>query len=144
MSATFLTDLKNVVVGGVSILPQTYSTAGTKTGSAVDLLTADGPVSLLAVTGDCGDANTNFYFRLTECDTSGGTYTTMADSTSDTYTGATAGDNLMVVVSSAKRTKRYVKAECVIATTGTASVPVSVAVLARKKIVGTGDGSITS
>lgn len=144
MSATFLTDLKNVAVGGVSILPQTYSTAGTKTGSAVDMDLSDGPVHLIAVTGDCGDANTNFYFRLTECDTSGGTYTTMADSTSDTYTGATAGDSLMVVVSSNKRTKRYVKCECVIATSGTASVPVSVMVMGRKKIVGSGTGYITT
>lgn len=143
MSSTFLTDLKNTITGDVSIVPQNYNSAGTKVGAAIDCLDADGPIHALVVTGDCGDADTNFYVKLTECATSGGTYTDIPGSTSSTYTGATAGDSLMVAVSTNQRTMRYVKAVVVIATTGTADVDIAVAVLSRKKIVGTGAGYIT-
>lgn len=144
MSATFLVDLKNALEGGVSIVPQNYNTAGTKNGTAIDMQDSDGPIHALVMTGDCGDANTNFYVKLQESDASGGTFTDVADSTSATYTGATAMDNLMFAVSTNKRTLRWVRAVVVIATTGTADVDIAVAVQGRKKIIGSGGGSYTT
>lgn len=144
MSSTFFTDVKNALEGDVSIVPQNYSTAGTKTGAAVDMQLSDGPVHALVMTGDGGDADTNWYVKLQESDASAGTYTDIDGSTSSTYTGATAGDSLFFATSTNKRTLRYVRAVVVIATTGTADVDIAVAVLGRKKILGSGAGNYTT
>lgn len=143
MSNTFLADLKNAMSGGVSIVPQNYATAGTKNGTAVDMQLTDGPVHAVVMTGDCGDADTNFYVKLQESDSSSGTFTDIADSTSSTYTGASAGDSLFVATSTNKRALRWVRAVVVIATTGTADVDIAVAVASRKKLIG-GNGAYTT
>jgi hypothetical protein len=143
MSATFFTDVKNTGLLGASIVPgTTISTNTTTDGTAVDCQLTEGPITGFFLTGDAGDASTTLTFSLVECDTSGGTYTAIADGALATRAGsATANDNLAVCVTATKRTKRYVKCRVVTAGGGTPSVPVAAFVLGRKKIVGTGDGS---
>src|SRR5581483_1039345 len=144
MSATFLVDLAHTLEGDVSIAPQNYSTAGTKTGSFVDLLGSDGPVHAFVMTGDCGNADTSFYVKLQESVDGTNDITDVADSTSSTYSGASGMDNLLFAVSTNKRTKRYVRAAVVIATSGTADVDIAVGVFGRKKIAGSGAGTYTT
>lgn len=146
MSATFLVDLEHAVLTGPSILPGvTISTDTTTSGSAVDCLTAEGPVSGVFCTGNAGDASTTLVFKLTECDTSGGSYTDIADGTASTLAAsASANDNLVSIITATKRTKRYVKCAVVTAGGGTPSVPVTAFVMARKKIAGSNTGTYTT
>jgi len=146
MSSTFLVDVANVSMVGASVVPGTTINSDTTTdGSAVDCLDVDGPITGVFLTGNAGDASTTITFSLVESDTSGGTYTAMTDGALATLAGsATANDNLVKVVTSAKRTKRYVKCRVVTAGGGTPSVPCAAFVLGRKKIVGTGTGYSTT
>lgn len=144
MSNTFFADVKNAMVGGVSITPQTYSTAGAKTGTAVDMQLSDGPVHAVVITGTCGDANTTFVVKLQESDTTtSGDFTDFTSSESTLTYAGTDGSNLFYAVSSNERTKRYVRVVVTIATTGTASTIIAAAVLGRKKIIG-GSGTYTT
>lgn len=146
MSSSFITDLANVSSVGASIVPGTTITTDTTTdGSAVDCLDMDGSVTGVFLTGNAGDASTTLTFSLVESDTSGGTYTAMTDGNLSTLSGsATANDNVVRLVTSAKRTKRYVKCRVVTAGGGTPSVPCAAFVLGRKKIAGTGTGFSTT
>lgn len=141
MSATFLVDLANTYLSGPSIVPgTTITSATTTTGSAVDLLGAEGPVHLLLMTGATGDATLTLDAKLIESDTSTGTYTDVTGSSMTQITGSTAGDNQVIFVSTGKRTKRYVKAAVVTAGSGTLSVALAATVISRKKITGSGAG----
>lgn len=144
--STWLTDIEGVALLGASIVPGTTISSDTTTdGSAVDCLTGEGPVTVFFATGNSGDASTTIQFIVVESDTSGGTYTAVADGTNTALAGsATANDNLVVAITAAKRTKRYVKARVVTAGGGTPSVPVTAFVATRKKLVGTGTGTLTS
>lgn len=144
MSNTFFADVKNGMVGGVSITPQTYSTAGAKLGAAVDMSNSDGPTHAIVMTGTCGDANTTFVVKLQESDdTVSGNFTDFVQSESTLTYAGTDGSSVMYAVSSNQRTKRYVRAVVTVATTGTASTIISVGILGRKKTIG-GSGSYTT
>lgn len=144
MSNTFFSDVKNAMVGGVSITPQTYSTAGAKTGIAVDMQLSDGPVHAVVTTGTCGDADTTFVVKLQESDTTtSGDFADLNSSESTTTYAGTLGSNLFYAVSSNQRLKRYIRAVVTVATTGTASTIISVGILGRKKIIG-GAGNYTT
>lgn len=146
MSFTYLNDVEGVALLGYSIVPgTTISTDTTTDGTAVDCLTTDGPVSVFFCTGNSGDADTTIQFKVIECATSGGSYSVVSDGTNTALAGsATANDNLVVVITAAKRTLRYVKARVVTAGGGTPSVPVTAFVMGRKKISGEGTGTLTS
>lgn len=146
MSATFLTDLKNVSQTGYSIVPgTTISTDTTTSGTAVDCNLTEGPISGVFLTGNAGDSATLIQFKLQECATSGGSYTDIADGVNSALAGsATLNDNLVTIITAAKRTLRYVKAVVVTSGGGTPSVPVAAFVLGRKKIVGSGAGNYTT
>ncbi len=146
MSATFLTDVEGVALLGYSIVPGTTISSDTTTdGTAVDCLTADGPVTVFFCTGNAGDADTTIQFKVIECDTSSGSYSVVSDGSNDALAAsATANDNLVVAITAAKRSKRYVKARVVTAGGGTPSVPVTAFVMSRKKISGSGTGTLTT
>lgn len=96
------------------------------------------------LTGNAGDGSTLIQFKLQESDTSGGSYTDIADGVNTALAAsATANDNLVVVISAAKRSKRYVKAVVVTSGGGTPSVPVAAFVMGRKKITGSGQGYVS-
>lgn len=135
-------DLENAALLGNSI-HATISTDTSTVGTAVDCLLSDGPIHAIISTGNCGDASTSFYVKLTECATSGGSYTDISGALSATYTGATLGDNLALAVSTPYRSLRYVKAVVVTSGGGTPSVPIAVTILGRKKISGTGTGYVS-
>lgn len=140
---TFLLDLENGTKLGPSILPGTTITTDTTTsGTAVDCLEVDGPVTGLFFTGNSGDASTTIVFKLTECDTSGGTYTDIADGVNSALAGsATLNDNLFTAITCNKRTKRYVKCAVTTAGGGTPSVTICAGVIGKKKITGAVGGS---
>lgn len=146
MSATFLVDLENVAFKSYSIVPgTTISTDTTTSGTAVDCLTVEGPVTGVFCTGNAGDGSTLITFKLQECDTSGGSYTDISDGADAALAASTtANDNLVTFITARKRTKRYVK--CVVVTSGggTPAVPATAFVLARKKIVGSNTGTYTT
>jgi hypothetical protein len=141
MPATFLVDLKNVAVGGVSVLPQTIGSATTVNGDAIDMQLSEGPIHLVVVTGDCGDSTLTLDAKLQESVDGSNNFTDVTDGAMAQLAGATGGDKKMVVVSTAKRTKRYVRAVVTTAGGGTLSAPVAALVLGRKKISGTGTGT---
>jgi len=146
MSATFLTDLENVALTGAGHVPgTTISTATTTLGTAVDCQAMEGPISGIFLTGNVGDATLTLQFKLQESDTSGGSYTDIADGVGSVSTAsASANDNLVTIITATQRTKRYVKTAIVSAGGGTLSAPVASAVVGRKKIVGSSTGTYTT
>jgi len=145
MSATFLVDLATNTKLGYSIVPgTTISTDTTTSGTAVDCQLTDGPIHGFFCTGNAGDATTTVQFKLTESATSGGSYSDIADGVKTALAGSTTlNDNLVTVVSAAKRKMRYVKCVVVTAGGGTPNVPVAAFVMGRLKISGTGTGYVT-
>ncbi len=142
MSATFLTDLKNAIVAGTTIAPQTISSATTTNGLAVDMQLSDGPIHLVVTLGDCGDATSTLAitFQESATTTSGDFGDITGGPTLTTTASATANDNTVFALSTNLRTKRYIRA--VLTTlTGSVSFIVAVAVVGRKKILGSGSGN---
>lgn len=134
--ATWIGDFANQAVVGISIPAQAALTT-TTTGSAVDLLLAEGPVTLMVNCGvvDFTTTDETYVFKLTESATSGGTYTDITGATTSvTATGTTK------MVTTTKRTLQFIK---VVATLGgtTPSFLGSAVVLAQKKILG-GSGTV--
>jgi len=138
MPATFIADLKNQGMGAASIAPVT-APGSTVTGDSVDLQLSDGLVNVLLVTGAL----------------SGGTAPTLAvkvqeSSDNSTWTELKAYDTLSGADLSGQfqflgkllRTKQYVRAVAVVTGSPTA-LPLSVIVLAGKKIAGGGNGALT-
>ncbi len=146
MSATFFTDVEHVALLGASIVPgTTISTDTTTDGTAVDTLLTEGPITGFFLTGNSGDATSTITFSLVECATSGGSYTAITDGALTTRTGSTTtNDNLAVAVTATNRTMRYVKCRVVTAGGGTPSFPTAAFVMGRRKIVGTGTGTVTA
>jgi len=142
MSYSFAGDLQHTGFFGASVLPQTIASNTTVNGSAVDCQTADDHISAVYTTGDCGDATTTITIFLTECDTSGGSYTAISGATLTLTGSATANDSLAGAISTRLRSKRYVKANVTTASGSSISVPISVLVEGRKKITG-GAGYVT-
>jgi hypothetical protein len=142
MSFSFPGDLKNTTLLGYSIVPGTTISSDTTTsGTAVDCLLVEGPMTAFFLTGNAGDGSTLIQFKVQESDTSGGSYTDVTDGVlTARAASATLNDNLVIPITFAKRTKRYLK--CVVVTSGggTPSVPCAAFVLGRLKISGSGTG----
>ncbi len=145
MSATALLDVQHVGLLGHSIAPgTTISTDTTTDGTAIDMQLSDGPITGFFHLGAAGDGTSVIQFKLIECDTSGGSYTVIADGTATALTAsATANDNTVTALTATKRSMRYVKARVVTTGGGTPSFAVSSFVLGRKKITGSGTGYVS-
>lgn len=104
-------------------------TASTKTGSAVDLQDYEGDIAL-SLDAEAGGSGITYAVKLTESDTSGGTYTDVSGAAFTTTTANTALVEQLVVNSD--ETKRFIK--CVVTVAGgTGAGAVSVLGLAAPK-----------
>lgn len=103
-----INDLVNNAGGGVSIKPGVTPLTGTTvtTGGAVDCQQLDGPIHGEFILGDTANSPDSFTAtcKLTECDTSGGSYTDIATQSSLVLTAAGTRGFVRGI-----RTKRYVK-----------------------------------
>jgi len=103
--------------------------AATGTGSAVDLLDYEGDIAVI-LDAEAGGAGITYAVKLTESDTSGGTYT---DVTGGAFTTTTANTALVEKISvNTDGMKRFVKASVTVAG-GTGTGAVSVVALGSKK-----------
>ncbi len=121
-----------------------YSTISTETdtdGVAIDTQLYEGPLHLFAIIGNSGDGSTVITVKLVECATSGGSYTAIDGSSEVLTASATANDSSTVMVKGENQL-RYVKSR-VVTLGGTPSVPIALALFARKKIGG-GSGVLTT
>ena len=138
MPATFIADLKNQGMGAATIAPVTAPGA-TVTGATVDMQLSDGVVNVLLVTGTL----------------SGGTAPTLAvkvqESSDDSvWTDLKAFDTISGADLSGQfqflgkllRNKQYLRAVATVTGTPTA-LPLSVVIIAGKKIAGIGNGALT-
>lgn len=139
MSAAFAGDVKNTAFLGVSVLPQTISSATTVNGSAVDAQTSDDILSLVYCTGNVGDGSTVITIKIQESDASGGTYADITGATVTLAASASANDNLCAAISTRLRSKRYVRG-VVTTAGGTPSVPIAAHFIGRKKITHSNTG----
>jgi hypothetical protein len=136
MPSTFLVDFPNAYVGDASIRPQAALTASAN-GGGVDMLKAEGPVTLLVANGatDFASLDETYVVKLQESDTSGGTYADI----SGAPTVAVSAANALAAVATQLRTKRWVRAVVTIGGT-TPSILIAAVVFALKKTSGTGGG----
>jgi len=87
----------------------------TATGSAIDLRDYVGDIKVILSTSAGGGADHTLNVKLTECDTSGGSYTNVAGAAFTEVTNAADATESLTV--SADSLKRYVKAVATIAGT---------------------------
>ena len=112
----------------LSLLANDVVTA-TGAGSAVDLLDYEGDIAVI-LDAEAGGAGITYAVKLTESDTSGGTYT---DVTGGAFTTTTANTALVEKISvNTDGMKRFVKASVTVAG-GTGAGAVSVVALGSKK-----------
>lgn len=103
--------------------------AATATGSAIDLLGYEGDMAVL-LDAEAGGASITYAVKLTESDTSGGTYT---DATGGAFTTTTANTaSLQKITVNVTSLKRFVKATATVAG-GTGAGAVAVIGLASAK-----------
>jgi len=88
-------------------------TTGTKTGSAVDLQDYEGDIAL-SLDAEAGGSGVTYAVKLTECDTTGGTYTDVSGAAFTTTDADTALVEQLVINSD--ETKRFIK--CVVTVAG--------------------------
>jgi hypothetical protein len=104
-------------------------TTATKTGSAVDLQDYEGDIAL-SLDAEAGGSGITYAVKLTECDTTGGTYTDLSGAAFTTTTANTALVEQLVVNSD--EAQRFIK--CVVTVAGgTGAGAVSVLGLAAPK-----------
>lgn len=126
--STFLNDIKNSCVGGMS-LHRILSSATTTDGVAVDMINGDGVHQVIASIGEAVTGAASVTFSVVECDTVGGSYTAVPV----TYDAPAAADAASEQVRfSFLRSKRFVKVRAVSAGTVT-SWPVFACILANAK-----------
>jgi hypothetical protein len=112
----------------LSLLPNDV-VAASGTGSAIDLVDYEGDLAVV-LDAEAGGASITYAVKLTESDTSGGTYT---DVTDGAFTTTTANTALVEKISvNTDSMKRYVKADVTVAG-GTGAGAVSVVALGSKK-----------
>lgn len=103
--------------------------AATATGSAIDLLGYEGDMAVL-LDAEAGGAGITYAVKLTESDTSGGTYTDVTGGAFTTTTANTA--SLQKITVNVTNLKRFVKATATVAG-GTGAGAVAVIGLASAK-----------
>lgn len=139
MPATFIADLKNQGMGAASIAPVT-APASSVTGSSVDLQLADGPVNVLLITGTLsGGTSPTLAVSVQESDDTTN-WTTVKSF--DTISGSDLSGQFQFL-GKYLRGARYVRATAAVTGSPTA-LPLSVIILASKKIAGSGNGALAS
>lgn len=112
-----------------SIAPQ--SVTATVTGAAVNLQGAEGDVLFNAIFGSLSGSDATFTISLTDCDTSGGTYTAVSGSTFATVPTWTSDNIVVSAVFDRTALRQYVKV--VITITGTTTALVAATATYRLK-----------
>lgn len=112
----------------LSLLPNDVVTA-TGTGSAVDLVDYEGDIAVL-LDAEAGGAGVTYAVKLTESDTSGGSYTDVTGGAFTTTAANTASVQKLRLNSDA--VKRFIKVSITVAG-GTGAGAVSVVALGSKK-----------
>lgn len=139
MPATFIGDLKLQGLGAASIAPVT-APAATVTGATVDLQLSDGPVNVLLITGTLsGGSSPTLAVSVQESDDNS-TWTTVKSF--DSLSGANISGQFQFL-GKYLRGARYVRATAVVGGAPTA-LPLSVVIIAAKKIAGSGNGALVS
>lgn len=113
----------------LAIRPNSLADTGTETGSAIDLNDYEGDIAFV-LDASAGGAGVTYAVKLTESDTSGGSYTDVSGGAFTTTEANTALQEKIFVNSNDM--KRYIKASVTIAG-GTGTGFVSVTGLAAKK-----------
>ena len=90
---------KMTVVAGVA----TAAVTSTATSSAIDLLEYDGDVLLILDSAAGGGSSPTLDIKLTECATTGGTYTDLSGATFTQVTGSASMQTLAINKDSSKR-----------------------------------------
>ena len=93
---------KLTVVAGVA----TAAVTSTATSSAIDLLEYDGDVMLILDSAAGGGSSPTLDIKITECATTGGTYTDLSGATFTQVTGSASMQTLVINKDSAER---YIK-----------------------------------
>lgn len=139
MPATFIADLKNQGMGAASIAPVT-APASSVTGTGVDLQLSDGPVNVLLVTGTAsGGTAPTLAVKVQESDDN----SNFVDLKSyDTLSGTDLNGQFQFL-GKLLRNKRYVRAVATV-TGSPSALPLSVVIIASKKIAGDGNGALVS
>ena len=96
---------KMTVVAGVA----TAAVTSTATSSAIDLLEYDGDVLLILDSAAGGGSSPTLDIKLTECDTTGGTYTDLSGATFTQVVDAASMQTLAINKDSSKRFIRIVQ-----------------------------------
>ena len=138
MPATFIGDLKLQAIGAASIAPVT-APAGTVTGTSVDLQLSDGPVNILLITGtSAGGTSPTLAVKVQESSDN----STWVDVASFATLSGAGLDSQFQFLGKYLRSTRYVRAHATV-TGSPSALPLSVIVLASKKIAGDGNGALT-
>ena len=124
--STWITDLSKGMVHGFALKIAAYTAS--QTGFAVDMIQGFGNCFGILVIGVLTDGT--HAFKMTECDTSGGTYTDIPGAVFGQ--GADLTDDDMIEIITFRRTKRFIKAASTLAGTTTGAVA-GVLVLSMKK-----------
>lgn len=143
MPATFIADLKLQATGGSSV-HQTATALGVINGIGVDLQSSDGIVNVLVTTGNYvpgAGGPTTLTVSVEESDDN---VTFTALKSFSTISGAGALVFRFEFLGYVLRTKRYVRAIADVASGTISSLPLSVTIIAGKKIAGTGNGALVS
>ena len=137
MPATFIADLKNQGIGAASIAPVT-APSSTVNGTGIDLQLSDGPINALLVTGTLsGGTAPTLAVKIQESDDN----SNWVDLKSyDTLSGSDLSGQFQFL-GKLLRNKQYVRAVATVTGSPTA-LPMSVIILAGKKIAGSGNGAL--
>lgn len=139
MPATFIADLKNQGMGAASIAPVT-APASSVTGAGVDLQLSDGPVNVLLVTGTAsGGTAPTLAVKVQESDDN----SNFVDLASYSTLSGTDLNGQFQFLGKLLRNKRYVRAVATV-TGSPSALPLSVVIIASKKIAGDGNGALVS
>lgn len=139
MPATFIADLKNQGMGAATIAPVT-APAATVTGSSVDMQLSDGVVNVLLVTGTLSGGTAPTLAVKVQESSDESVWTDLKSF--DTISGADLSGQFQFL-GKLLRGKQYLRAVATVTGSPTA-LPMSVVILAGKKIAGVGNGALIS
>ena len=139
MPATFIGDLKLQAIGSASIAPVT-APAATVTGTTVDLQLSDGSINILLITGtSAGGTSPTLAVKVQESSDN----STWVDVASFATLSGAGLDNQFQFLGKYLRNNRYVRAHATV-TGSPSALPLSVVILASKKIAGDSNGALVS
>lgn len=138
MPATFIADFKNQGMGAATIAPVTAPGA-TVTGATVDMQLSDGVVNVLLVTGTLSGGTAPTLAVKVQESSDDSVWTDLKSF--DTISGADLSGQFQFL-GKLLRNKQYLRAVATVTGTPTA-LPLSVVIIAGKKIAGIGNGALT-